>query len=116
MHYYTDIITHGRPLVNQSVVGTGGEVHNILLAYHLSETNGSYQARTWTARLTDRDANHYAISPPHHATSLVFPIQRHNFMFYRPQNQNVVYFRAPVIIIHVQSLIILKVVIFTLME
>ena len=36
----------------------------MLVDFHLSVTNGSYQARTWTARFTDEDANHYAISPP----------------------------------------------------
>ena len=46
-----------------TVVGTGGD-NNILIAYHPSETSGSCLSRTWTARLTDKDANHYTISPP----------------------------------------------------
>ena len=41
-----------------------GQVNNTLITFHLSETSGFCQARTWTTRLTDRDANHYAISPP----------------------------------------------------
>ena len=40
------------------------QVDNMLADPHLSEANGSYRARTWMAHLTDRDANHYAISPP----------------------------------------------------
>ena len=47
------------------VIGTGGEnVNNILIAFHLPETSGSYWSRTWTVRLTDEDANDYAIFPP----------------------------------------------------
>ena len=40
------------------------QVNNTLIAFHLSETNGSCRSRTWMAHLTDRDANHSAISPP----------------------------------------------------
>ena len=36
----------------------------LLLLFHLSVTNGSSRAQIWTAHLTDRDTNHYAISPP----------------------------------------------------
>ena len=41
-----------------------GQVANILIKFHLSETNGSCQARTWTAYLTDGDTNYYANFPP----------------------------------------------------
>ena len=40
------------------------QVDNMLVDLHLSETNGSSWARTWTARLTDVDAKYYAISLP----------------------------------------------------
>ena len=39
------------------------QVDYILIESHLSEPNGPCQAWTWMAGLTDRDANHYAISP-----------------------------------------------------
>ena len=35
------------------------QVNSILVECHLSETNGLYQARTWMAHMTDRDANRY---------------------------------------------------------
>ena len=35
----------------------------MLADVYLSVTNGSSQARAWTAHVTDEDANHYAISP-----------------------------------------------------
>ena len=54
-----------QPLVNQ-LSALAGEVDNIQVAFHLSETNGSYWSRTWTARVTDEYANHYAISPSQH--------------------------------------------------
>ena len=50
-----------RPLLNQ-LAALVLQVNYMLIESHLSETNGSYRARTWTARLTDRDTNHYAIS------------------------------------------------------
>ena len=40
------------------------EVDNLLVDLHLSETNGPCRAWTWTAHVTDREANHYAISLP----------------------------------------------------
>ena len=36
-------------------------VDNMLVDLHLSVTNRSSRARAWTARFTDRDANHNAI-------------------------------------------------------
>ena len=47
----------------ESVVSTGGDINSMLVEFHLSETNGSSQSRTWTARVTDGDPKHYAISP-----------------------------------------------------
>ena len=41
-----------------------GQVDNILIEFPLSETNVSCQLQTWTACMTDGDANHYAIYPP----------------------------------------------------
>ena len=50
----------------EPVVGTGGDklITCMLLELHLSETNGSSGTQTWTTRLTDGDAKHYAVSPP----------------------------------------------------
>ena len=45
------------PLLNQ-LVALVGQVDNILVEFHLSETKGSYQAQTRTTQLTDRDTNH----------------------------------------------------------
>ena len=39
-------------------------VNNTVIESHLSVTSGSSLAQTWTVRLTDRDANDGAISPP----------------------------------------------------
>ena len=50
-----------RPLLNQSAALVG-QLDDMLVKFHLSETNGLCQARTWTTRLTDGDADHYAIS------------------------------------------------------
>ena len=50
------------PLVSQ-LLALVGQVDNIPIEFNLSETNMLYRARTWTACLTDGDANHYAISP-----------------------------------------------------
>ena len=55
MHYDTDVITHGRPLLNQ-LVALVEQVSNMPTEFQLSETNGSRQAQTWTVCLTDRDA------------------------------------------------------------
>ena len=57
MYYHIYMITHGRPLLNQSsaLVGTSKQ-H--LIEFHLSETSRLSRAQTWTAGLTDRDANH----------------------------------------------------------
>ena len=52
-----------RSLVNQ-LAALVGRVDNILVEFYLSETNGSCQAQTWMALLTDGDANHYAIPLP----------------------------------------------------
>ena len=60
MHYHIGMITHERPMVNQS----WGQVDNTIIEFHLSETNGLCRARTWAACLTDRDANNYTISRP----------------------------------------------------
>ena len=49
----------------EPVFGTGGDKLITLIEFHLSETSKSYQAQNWMARLTDRDANHYA--PPYTA-------------------------------------------------
>ena len=67
MHYYTDIITHGRP-VGTSRRHWWRQVDNILMEFHRSEISGLYRTRTWTAHLTDGDANHYAISRSQTAT------------------------------------------------
>ena len=40
------------------------QFNSTLIEFHLSETSGLCRSRTWTAGLTDRDANHCAISPP----------------------------------------------------
>ena len=40
------------------------QANNTVIESHLSVTSGSSRARTQTARLTDRDANDCAISPP----------------------------------------------------
>ena len=62
MHYYTDIITHGRPFFNQSSALVG--VNNTVTESHLSVTSGSSRERTRAARFIDKDANDCAISPP----------------------------------------------------
>ena len=41
-----------------------GQDDNMLIEFHLSQTKGLCRAQTWMDCLTDRDANHYAISPP----------------------------------------------------
>ena len=40
------------------------QVNSMLVEFHFFETKGSCRAWTWTACLTDKDANHFAISPP----------------------------------------------------
>ena len=62
-HYEIHMETHGWTLVNPSSALVG-QVDKKLIEFHLSETNRSCKARAWTACLKDRDANHYAISPP----------------------------------------------------
>ena len=52
-----------QPLISE-LAALAGQVKSMLIEFHLFETYNPYQARTWTARMTDRDANHYAISPP----------------------------------------------------
>ena len=52
-----------QPLVNQSATLVG-QVDNMLVEFHLSETDVSCWAQTWTARLTDGKANHKAIPLP----------------------------------------------------
>ena len=59
MHYYTDIITHGRPCLTSHQ-----HWWEQMIESHLSVTSGSGFVRTWTTRLTERDANNCAISPP----------------------------------------------------
>ena len=61
MHYHLDMITHGWPCWT-SRRHWSGQVDNMLIDFHLSETNGLCRAQTWAPRLTD--ANYYAISPP----------------------------------------------------
>ena len=63
MHYHIDMITHGLPLLNQSSA-PWEQVDNMLVDLHLSVTNGLSQARAWTTRFADGDANHYTISLP----------------------------------------------------
>ena len=41
-----------------------GQVDNMLVDLHLSDTNGLSRARAWIARFTDRDVNRYAIPLP----------------------------------------------------
>ena len=70
MHYYIDMITHGTAFV-EPVSSTGWsrsatlreQVDNMPVDLHLYDTNGSSRAQSWTACMTDGDANHYAISP-----------------------------------------------------
>ena len=52
-----------RPLVNQCLALVG-QVNSMLVEFHLSKTNRSYQAQTWITHMTDGDANSHAISPP----------------------------------------------------
>ena len=40
------------------------QVSSTVIEFHPSITSGSRRARTWIARLVDRDANDCAISPP----------------------------------------------------
>ena len=40
------------------------QFNSTVTAYHLSETSGSYRARTWPDRMADRDATDCAISLP----------------------------------------------------
>ena len=48
----------------EPVLGTSwGQVDNILIEFHLSETSRLCRARTWMACLSDGDANHYAKPP-----------------------------------------------------
>ena len=61
MHKYINMITHGRPLVNQSLALVG-QIDNMLIEFHISETYGSCPARTRTPRVTDGDSNHHSIS------------------------------------------------------
>ena len=56
------MITHDTAF-GEPVIGTGGDKSKAE-EFHLSETNGSYRARTWTTRITDRDVNHYVIFLP----------------------------------------------------
>ena len=63
MHYYTDIITHGWPFLT-SRRHWWERVNSTLIEFHLYEASGLSGKRTRTARLTDRDANDCAISPP----------------------------------------------------
>ena len=63
MHYYTDIITHGRPFLT-SRRHWWEQVNSTVIEFHLSNTSGSRRARTRIARLVDRDSNNCAISPP----------------------------------------------------
>ena len=63
MCYHIDMVTRGIAF-GEPVVGTGGgQVDNILIKFHLSETNRSCWAQTWMACLRDGNANQYAISP-----------------------------------------------------
>ena len=55
MRHHTGIMTHGTALNSRR--HWWGEVDNMLVELHLSETNGPCLARTWTTRLTDGDAN-----------------------------------------------------------
>ena len=55
MHYYTDIITHGRPFLT-SRRHWWERVNYTVIESYLSVTSGSSRAQTWTAGLTDRDA------------------------------------------------------------
>ena len=66
MHYNIDLITHGMAFDEPVGNTRWGQVYNMPTEFHLSETNGSCRARTWTACLTDREVNHYAIFPPPH--------------------------------------------------
>ena len=39
------------------------QVNSMLVEFHVSETSGSYRARTRTVGLTDTDANQYMLFP-----------------------------------------------------
>ena len=49
------------PLVNQ-LASLLGQIDNILVEFHLLETNRLCWTQSWTASLTDGDDNYYAIS------------------------------------------------------
>ena len=63
MHYHRKMTAHGQALVHQ-LSALVGEVDNILVAFHLSETNGLCWSQTWMVCMTDEDANHPAIPHP----------------------------------------------------
>ena len=98
MHYYTDIITHGRPFLT-SRRHWWEQVSNTVIEFHPSITNGSCRAWTRIARLIDRDANNCAISLPHHDETisswcpLVFLVR-----YYWPNKQKVLPLRIQVLL------------------
>ena len=63
MRHHIDMITHGMDFDN-SDGGTGRTNLLKLVELHLSETNESCQAQTWTTCCTNSDANQYAIYLP----------------------------------------------------
>ena len=79
MHYHIDIITDSTSF-GESVVGTGGEIDNMLIEFHLSETNRLCWARTWTVCLTDGYVNHCAISPPLVMNELTATSERYSYI------------------------------------
>ena len=73
-----------KPLVNQYWYG---QVDNMLIEFHLSGTNGLGRIQTCNTRLTDRDANHYAIFPPlaeyDSHRDVTIHLYRHTYLSYR---------------------------------
>ena len=47
-------------------------INSTVIEFHLSNTSRSRRARTWIARLVDRDATDCAISPPHNELEAEF--------------------------------------------
>ena len=59
MHYHINMIIHVMAFDKPPAALT--ELVDNMVEFHLSETNVSCMVLTWIDRLTDGDANHYAI-------------------------------------------------------
>ena len=58
------MITNGVAFDGDQTAALTGQIDNMPLQYHLSETSGLFKTQTWKAHLTDGDADHCAICPP----------------------------------------------------